>query len=308
MRSGTRAARARARARRRAPRTAAAPSARAGRSAPRASSRESSGSSSPLPDMRSASMPSSSRTPCAAQSDRHSQPRELREEAVARRRGARSPRAAKRPLSARAPGCRAGRRSTTRATSGPRERFAPSSSITIAASIRPGFSSLSTKRRTPASPRVDPSTLASTTVLRGARPSSTRASSSSAAVSAALPARSGTSAASRPAITTICRRDAPGRVPTTLTSSVPSSSQRVHLRAELTRAERTPHQVGDRAVALAAGPPVRRRRRQLARLGRRGLDVEQDVAGQTLLKCRRRASNENATSSTASAAGRKAAR
>src|SRR3954471_18912169 len=58
-----------------------------------------------------------------------------------------------------------------------------------------GFPTCDAKRRAPASPSCPPSTDASTSVFCDARPSNTRANSISAAVSAALPASSGTVAA-----------------------------------------------------------------------------------------------------------------
>ncbi len=74
----------------------------------------------------------------------------------------------------------------------------------------------------PTSPRVEPSTEASTSVLRAGRPANTRASSTSAAVSAALPVASGTTAASRAATITIWRRSCPARRAITFTSSRPA--------------------------------------------------------------------------------------
>jgi len=94
----------------------------------------------------------------------------------------------------------------------------------ITPSIRSRCADVAIQRRTPASPDAEPSADTSTTVRVEARPCSTRASSSSAVVSAADPAVSGTSCASRAAITTTCRSDLPGLMPTTLTSFVPSSS------------------------------------------------------------------------------------
>ena len=69
----------------------------------------------------------------------------------------------------------------------------------------------------PTSPSSEPSSEASTSVLVVARPSSTRASSIRAAVSPPLPVASGTTAASRFATITICRRERPARRPITFT-------------------------------------------------------------------------------------------
>src|SRR5436305_460060 len=110
-------------------------------------------------------------------------------------------------------------------TSGPLERVAPRFESTITASTSPLPESVSAKCRAPASPSWPPSTDASTSVFVEARPSNTRANSMRAAVSAALPASSGTVAASRAAITTISLFVLPGRRPITFTSLVPSWSK-----------------------------------------------------------------------------------
>jgi hypothetical protein len=92
-------------------------------------------------------------------------------------------------------------------------------------STSPGLSRPSSLRA-PASPRVPPSTDASTTVLRVARPARTRAISMSAAVSAPLVVASGTESASRDASSTSSRRDSPGRCPMTFSSRTPPPSKR----------------------------------------------------------------------------------
>ena len=103
---------------------------------------------------------------------------------------------------------------------------APAPERTITASMRSEYFAASTNRRAPAEPSVSPSTDASTIVLRVTRPCRTRLSSSRAAVSAALPARSGPRP-SRAASTTTRRREVPARRPTTFRypSSRPSDSK-----------------------------------------------------------------------------------
>jgi hypothetical protein len=89
-------------------------------------------------------------------------------------------------------------------------------------STRSGEGNSSSSAAVPTSPRVEPSTDASTSVFWVGRPSNTRASSRRAAVSAALPVASGTTAASRAATTTTWWRERPARRPTTFRSDRPA--------------------------------------------------------------------------------------
>ena len=184
----------------------------------------------------------------------------------------------------------------------------PSPETTITPSTSPGDPSRSARRVVPTSPSVDPSTDASTSVLLDGRPSNTRASSISAAVSAALPAASGTPAASRSATTTIWRRELPARRPTTLTrSSLPRSKRSTStVKPRARNASAT-----TRAASRSPGPPrapVAGGRHDRARGGHRARAREHHVGGQALPEGRGRLSRENIASSTASTAGTNAAR
>src|ERR671915_831932 len=107
-------------------------------------------------------------------------------------------------------------------TNGPRRVGEARSDMTMIPSTISGAGSSDSSCDVPTSPSVEPSTEASTSVLRPGRPSNTRAISSRAAVSAALPVASGTTAASRAATITICRRSCPARRAITFTSSRPA--------------------------------------------------------------------------------------
>ena len=144
------------------------------------------------------------------------------------------------------------------------------SDITSTPSTSSGSGSSSSSSLAPTSPSVEPSSEASTSVLRVARPSSTRASSISAAVSAALPVASGTTAASRAATITIWRRERPARRPITFTSSLAG------VREPLRRSTGKPLLSSVRATRAAVraspgvpGAPVRRRGHDPVRLGGR---------------------------------------
>src|SRR5436190_1925600 len=193
-------------------------------------------------------------------------------------------------------------------TSGPLERVAPRFESTITASTWPLPDNVSAKCRAPASPSWPPSTDASTSVFFDARPSNTRANSISAAVSAALPASSGIVAASRAAITTICLFVLPGRRPITFTSFVPSWSKRsmVVEKPWLRKACFTRE-----ATAASSGRPARRSGVVVA-MSRTRLAVptpsNNASAARPCGAARGGDSSENATSTSAKSAGRKAAR
>ena len=184
------------------------------------------------------------------------------------RRGARADRTRRSPRpSGRAPGgssrrrcaaarCpRGGSRSTRAGGTGRGARRAPRSDTTSTASTWEGASISSASLIAPTSPSVEPSVDASTRVLRVARPSNTRASSRSAAVSEALPAASGATAASRSATTTIWRRVRPARRPITFTRSRPACVKR----SSCTRKPRSPRRAATSpAVARSPGLPAAR--------------------------------------------------
>ena len=141
------------------------------------------------------------------------------------------------------------------------------------------------------------------------RPSNTRASSSSAAVSAALPVASGRPPASRAATITIWRRERPARRPITFTSSRPAwvkrwRSEREAARLELAigheiRGAASPGRSGP-AVGLAVGDPGRLDGRQSRRRTARPRPVPAPAARARLCK-------ENIASTSARSAGTNAA-
>src|SRR5918999_6376994 len=173
----------------------------------------------------------------------------------------------------------------------------------------PGSKSSSPSSRVvPTSPRFEPSTEASTSVRRVGRPSNTRASSSRAAVSAALPVASGTTAASRAATITIWRRVRPARRPITLTRSRPAWEKRCTVGSGKPRAAST--SATRCAVRRLPGRPGRRSgsrsaMRADAMAARR--PSKSTSAASPWGRGRGRLCNENIVSTSASSAGTKAA-
>ena len=140
-------------------------------------------------------------------------------------------------------------------------------------------------RRAPASPSVLPSTDASTSVFRDGRPLITRASSSRAAVSAALPVASGTDCESRAAMITIWSRDSPGRRAITFTSRSPFSvheSTVVWKPSPSSARKRSARSRAAAALSSAARAAVRVPLDDPAQLAERHVPVEQHVGGESL--------------------------
>ena len=147
----------------------------------------------------------------------------------------------------------------------------------------------SASRRAPAWPSRPPSTEASTSVRSDERPSNTRASSISAAVSAALPARSGGPGASRAATTTTCSRRRPGRRPTTLTRSRPWLRSASRSTAKPRSLKVVGHQLGG-GRRRPACPARRFGARSAMRVGGdRGLAAVEEHVGRQTLRQRARA-------------------
>jgi hypothetical protein len=266
-----------------------------------------SGRSSPLPEIRTASMPSGSSTPAApgaigkvrrpncanAPSECGTEPSSSRSDAATVRSSPTFPR----PTAF-----------DQATTSGPLERAAPRFDSTTTATTFEGSEICSAKRRAPASPSWLPSTDASTSVFCDARPSNTRANSMSAAVSAALPVSSGTSDASRAASTTISLFEAPGRRPITLTRRVPFSSKRSIVVGNL--CDRNACFTRD-ATAASPGRPARLSgvvEVMLRTMPTALVPSNRASAARPWSSGRGGVSSENATSTSASSAGRNAAR
>jgi hypothetical protein len=139
----------------------------------------------------------------------------------------------------------------------------------------------------------------------------TFASSSSAAVSAALPVASGTDCESRAAMITICSRLAPGRRATTFTSGSPFSSQESTLVSKPSGSSARKRSASSRATAALASAPGRRSGRRLTISRSSRVATSPSKSTSAARPCGTgfgRFSSENITSTTASTAGMNAAR